>query len=413
MVDEVATSGDEAAPELTASDASGEPDASEADAEPAAAATGADATPEPVADPAAPLILEPAVPPVAPPLADPRRSAFFPALLGGVLAAGLGAGALYYSDRAGWIDLGGSGTEALRAAISEQSAQLATLEAALSDARGDIAALRDAKPDLSAVEQAIAGVSGDLADRAATLGARIDATDARIADVETQPIPKAELPAEVVAAFEAQLARVQETLDARFAGAEARLDAKLAEIEAAQAAAALAEQGAADAVRLAEARAALARVDAALDAGSGFAEALGALTAGFGIEPPAALAAIADTGAPTLSGLQDSFDAAARAALVASTRAAAEDGRVDRLTAFFRTQLGARSLQPREGDDPDAILSRADAALGKGELDAALAEIAALPQAGQAELAGWIATAETRRAAKAASRALSDQLNPN
>ncbi|MGB0440740.1 MAG: molybdopterin-binding protein, partial [Paracoccaceae bacterium] len=36
------------------------------------------------------------------------------------------------------------------------------------------------------------------------------------------------------------------------------------------------------------------------------------------------------------------------------------------LGAFLKTQLGARSLEPREGDDPDAVLSRMEAAAREG-----------------------------------------------
>lgn len=86
---------------------------------------------------------------------------------------------------------------------------------------------------------------------------------------------------------------------------------------------------------------------------------------------------------------------------------------MDRVSAFFRTQLGTRSLEPKEGDDPDAILSRAEAALKAGQLDTALAELAAMPEAGQPALAPWIASANARRDALAAATELSQQLNSN
>jgi hypothetical protein len=61
-----------------------------------------------------------------------------------------------------------------------------------------------------------------------------------------------------------------------------------------------------------------------------------------------------------------------------------------------------RSLAPREGNDPDAVLSRAEAALAAGDLGTALAEAAALPEAGQAAMAGWVGLAAVRQAATAA-----------
>ncbi|MCB2133097.1 MAG: hypothetical protein KDE02_09510, partial [Rhodobacteraceae bacterium] len=65
-----------------------------------------------------------------------------------------------------------------------------------------------------------------------------------------------------------------------------------------------------------------------------------------------------------------------------------------------------RSLTPRAGDDPDAILSRADAALKAGDLAAAIDEIAALPEGGKAVMAEWVGLAQRRMAALAAVSAL-------
>jgi len=111
--------------------------------------------------------------------------------------------------------------------------------------------------------------------------------------------------------------------------------------------------------------------------------------------------------------LQGSFPDAARAALVASTREGLETGSVDRLTAFLRTQLGARTLAPKAGDDPDAVLSRAEAALGRGDLDETAAELAGLPDAGKAEFTGWLVKLNARRGALAALADLGAQLDPN
>jgi hypothetical protein len=114
---------------------------------------------------------------------------------------------------------------------------------------------------------------------------------------------------------------------------------------------------------------------------------------------------------PTLSELQDSFPDAARAALAAARDAAARSGETGSLTAFLRNQLGARSLEPRAGDDPDAILSRAGAALREGRLSAALAEIDDLPDVARAELDGWAERARQRLQAVAAARQLSEESN--
>ena len=119
----------------------------------------------------------------------------------------------------------------------------------------------------------------------------------------------------------------------------------------------------------------------------------------------------AETGVATLSELQAEFPDAARAALAAAREAELKSGQGDGWKAFLLKQLGARSLKPREGDDPDAVLSRAEAAVRDGRLTDALAEIETLPDVAKAELAAWVEKARQRLAAINAAQALSDELN--
>ena len=357
---------------------------------------------EPAETPAAPVITPP----------PPQRVGFFNVVLGGVVAAGLGAGALYLAQNRGWIAPGGT-TETLQARLESQSGQIADLRAALDSA---VAQLDDMRPDTEAIGQSLDALRASDDGASAELVALAETVAnlrKRLNEVETQPIPKAELPAEVVAAYEAQLADVLAAVDTRFTELKASLDGKLAEIEAAQTAAAQAEQEALNAADAAAARAAMSRITIALENGTGFADDLDEAAQRAGMDPPPALADVAASGVPTLTVLMADFPEAARTALKASTEAAASDGSVTPLAAFFRTQLGARSLEPRAGDDADAVLSRAEAAVRQGDLATALTEIAALPQAGQQALAGWVAKAETRRAALAAAAEISAQLNSN
>ena len=129
---------------------------------------------------------------------------------------------------------------------------------------------------------------------------------------------------------------------------------------------------------------------------------------GTGAEVPEALAALAETGVPTRAALAESFPEAARAALAA---ARAEAGEGASVSAFLRSQLGMRSLTPRAGDDPDAVLSRAEAALAEGRLSDALAEIEALPETARAAMADWAAQARSRADALVAAEALSAAMN--
>jgi hypothetical protein len=123
------------------------------------------------------------------------------------------------------------------------------------------------------------------------------------------------------------------------------------------------------------------------------------------------LADAAATGVPTLPDLQRAFPDAARAALDAALKADMGEGWADRVAAYLRTQTGARSLKPLEGNDPDAILSRAEAALDAGQVGTALTEIVALPEAAQPALADWSAAAAQREAATAAVAALTTAMD--
>jgi hypothetical protein len=158
----------------------------------------------------------------------------------------------------------------------------------------------------------------------------------------------------------------------------------------------------ADAAR-AMTRTALRQIAVALEGGGPYATALAAFDPAV---VPAVLAEGATTGLPTLADLQAAFPDAARGALAASLKADMGEGWGDRLGSFLRSQTGARSLTPREGTDPDAVLSRADAALADGRVADSLTEIAGLPPVGQEVMAPWVALAERHQAGAAALQAL-------
>ncbi len=115
-------------------------------------------------------------------------------------------------------------------------------------------------------------------------------------------------------------------------------------------------------------------------------------------------------GLVTQARLQDGFAPAARAAL-AAVLPPTDASTLDRALGFLRSQTGARSLAPRDGDDADAVLSRAEAALRAGDLQAALTEVDILTGAAAMAMADWRAQAETRLAALAALADLETQMN--
>lgn len=355
---------------------------------------------EPLAEP----VPEPAAAHRAPPPQVVRAGpGFLPLFLGGVAAAGLGFILARYAVPEGWPNPPVAPAEDLSAAVESQASRLAAMEQQLSDlaAKVDAAVAQPAPTvDVDALrDQVIAALP------VSTDAGAMDGLQSRIDELAQQVQTLAAQPAEPPAPTEEQMAAFQAQLDG--AVAEAR-----SQIEAAQAEAARIEAEAAEAAETAAASAALEQVAAALDTGAEYAGPL-AVVAEAGVTVPEVLSAGADGSIPTLPTLQAEFPDAARAALDASIRAEEAGTTMERAIAFLRTQTGARSLTPREGDDPDAILSRAEAALRDGNLSGALTELRALPEAGLSAMAGWKVAAETRQAAVSALDELRTGLETN
>ncbi len=329
-----------------------------------------------------------AVPPIAPARpADPpeRRGILLPLVLGGAIAAGLGFGGAYLLGQNGWIEFGQQqNNDEVLAALQAQSQRMQDLEQRLTGAQ----------PDLSGIQQG-----------QQTLLAQLAALEQRLGEIEARPPTPAE-PADL-SGLEGEVAELRALL------AQGRQDAAALETEAqARAAAEAAAAEAERAARETERRAHFARLQAALNAGEPFAEPLEQLQA-TGMTVPETLQAAAESGVPSREALRQSFPQAARPALAAALEETAGDAPADRVQNFLRAQLGVRSLAPREGDDPDAVLSRAEAAVTQDDLATALAELEALPPQGRAQMAGWIEDAQARLAAEEAVAGLSDTLSAN
>ncbi|MDP2062101.1 MAG: hypothetical protein Q8J98_03245 [Phaeovulum sp.] len=366
---------------------------------PEPAATNEPAEPVLIPEPKMAALAEPTE--VAPEPARKRRGTFMPLLLGGVVAAALGAGATMYLLPllpARWQPA----SALLAASTAEQAARFDAL-------RAELAALRAAvpqAPDLGPLQAALAEAE-----------ARLAAVEARPAPVMTDATPAVEALRDELAALRAELAAgagSPQTTSAEIAAAAAEASARIvaAETEAAAVraraeadAAALRAEAEASASR-ALARAAAAQLAAAIESGAPLAEAVAQLRLA-GVDVPPELAAEV----PTLTALRDGFVPAARAALAAARAEAPGAGMLDRLGTLLLAQTSARSLTAREGVDADAVLSRAEAALAAGDLTAALAEVSALPDAARAEMATWQALAERRLAATRALANLAQSLN--
>ncbi len=389
-----------------------------------------------------------------------RKAGFFPMLLGGVVAAGLGAGGAYYAiphlpaawqpvapvDAQAQIDAArAAAVEAARTEIAGARSQLLSdaNAAAVTTAREAAQKLLDEQPvrpdagagDLGATVADMQAALAAQADRVAALGtaldalrmpepvtgaqasstaglqsggtvdaqalqavqslvaqlrAEVDAQGARITELAARPAGDPDATAQI-SALAAQAAEMQSRIAAAAEEAQSRIAAAQAEAESVRAETATIG-------RRAQIAAAAAGLQAALESGGNLAGGLADLRAA-GVEPPAAL----NGEVVSLTYLQRDFDDAARSGLRASLKAQSQGGgAMGAIGNFLRVQTGARSVEPREGDDPDAVLSRAGAAVRLGNIAAALTAIASLPPEGQEAMASWTAQAKQWSEARAA-----------
>ncbi|WP_281981103.1 hypothetical protein [Thalassorhabdomicrobium marinisediminis] len=335
--------------------------------------------------------------PVTPPAQPRKSSGFFPMLLGGVIAGGIGYAVGSYYPLTGNTD-----ADALQQEVAAQSDRIAALD----DRIGNLP-----PPDLSELE----GRLTDLADQTAAqvtevqeqLSQQAATFEDRLTALEKQPNADGTLSDAALEAYQreledlrAEMEAQQETVLTAAAQAEADLAAARAEAEAL-------EQEAVAAAEAAAARAALNRIAAAVETGAPFEDALNDLKEA---DVAPVLADAAPSGVATQAELIAAFPQAARDAL-ATARAEGQSDDAAGLGGFLRSQFDVRSTAPRDGTGPDAVLSRAEAAVKEGRIDDALAELKALPEVARAEMTDWTARATERADVLDAIAALSETYN--
>ena len=322
----------------------------------------------------------------------PKRSGVIGLVLGGAIAAAFGFALAQYVPN-GWPF---AATADLSTRIAAQTVQIEALQ-------GQLAKLPKATPTDPDVLNRISALESRPHPNLSPVEGRITALESRLTAIESLPSDGS---GATPAAIEALRAEVQALRDAGIGGTGQAIAAETeARLKEAQIAAAAITENAEKLAKTARQQAAVGQLQMALDSGATFGSALAEL--GKEIDPiPAVLADNAETGLPTLSALKTAFPPVARQALDTALRANMGQSWATRAASFLRSQTGARSLEPREGSDPDAILSRAEALLSTGDLTAALTELASLPPEAQPALADWRAMAETRIAADLAIAAL-------
>jgi hypothetical protein len=252
-------------------------------------------------------------------------------------------------------------------ALQDRVAQLEqrVSQAASGVASGDGAA--PAAPDLSGVESAI----DDLKQQLAALSTKVDG------------LPDSDR----VQSIEANVQSIEQSVQAaqtQIQSMETELSKVSGEMDTAHV---LAPAVAADALA------------AAIETGRPFTSELTALES-LGVDPDklAPLKPDAEAGLPTLAAIRARFEAEIEGVDLA-TQLPEETGAIDRLLQSARGLVDVRPVQPTEGTDPAAIVTRIRAALAAGDLKTALSEWSTLPDDIKTETAGWAKLAETRAAA--------------
>ena len=279
--------------------------------------------------------------------------------------------------------------------ISELTGRVAHLEESLK-ALGETANAGGSVADAAAVNNRIAEAEqrlqaridgrlaeGETADRQALDGAKNEIADlkAKVAALsQSSPVNG-----------DGEIAAALAGLDERTAKLEAGLSTLSGEIDKDQAGA-----------RSAASVLALGNLRAAVDAGKPYAAELASIRRlapeirNFG-----ALPAFADQGIPTLPELTASF-ATAKDTALAALPAPKDESFLGSLLASAKSMVKVRRIDAAAtGDDPDAVLARAEAMLKQGELAEAVKEVDGLSGALREAFASWIDAARARASAEA------------
>ena len=362
------------------------------DAEPVEDVSISETVEDALEEPAESSYQEPAAAP------EPRRGGFLPLLLGGLVAGGIGYGISYFQ----WAN--SSDVEAL---IAEQAKAIAAL-------KDDVANL-PAPTDIAPLSSQVEGLGATLEGVGAgvdELGTQMTTAVERIEELERRPNADGTLADTALAAFEADIQVLRDEIVEQQSEMAAMAVSASDQLQATREEAIAIEENAVATARKATARTVLAQIQTTVDSGGP----LGALLSDLGgalDEPvPEALENIAD-GAPTLLSLQDAYPDAARAALRVARTEGVSGEESSGLSSFLRNQFDVRSTALQEGDSTDAVLSRVEASLRSGQLNDALAEVAALPEVVRGAMSDWTGRAELRASALDAISQLSDTLNIN
>ncbi|QIE55076.1 hypothetical protein G5B40_06170 [Pikeienuella piscinae] len=292
---------------------------------------------------------------------------------------------------------GDRSAEAVAALKAETEAELAALREQVATAEGAIAPLEAQIDELAATTESALKSTPEPADSAAltAIGDRVAALEAAIAGAGTDETPESVVAlGAAVESLKEEIAALKERIGGIGSLAKAdelaALAARVEALESGEAATAGARTEAEQIRRNANLDAALTRISEALISGAPFASAMNDAVSLSGEVAPEALAALAESGAPTARSLTQSFPAAARQGYAAALEAQAGDGFGDKLLAQLSGRIGGRPAVETPGPGVGAVLSRIEARLSEGRLSAAATEADALPPAAKTAMADWL-----------------------
>lgn len=360
-------------------------------------------------DPTASSEPEPSVPALTPDTPK-RRGSFFPMVFGGLVAGGIGYGAAEYLPEY----VNGEQVDPLVAVQQSQAdlmAEIDTLKASIAEV-SDRPTVPDLSETVSSLEATLDANVSELTASMSGVQTTVSQITERLNVLEKRPLTEVVAPG-AIEAYQSELDTLQARVAEQLLQIESVARSATSEITAAKERAAELELRAAENARFGAATSAINAISAAISSGGGYQDQLDVLVANTDLTIPEVITANVESGLTTLSQLQDDFPERARNALAAA-RSSGVDGSEDTgLSAFFKSQLNVRSLEPQQGNSVDAILSRAESTLKGGDLVSAIAELSALPDVSKEPMADWMIAAQTRIDALTAISQLSDTLTSN
>lgn len=326
-----------------------------------------------------------------------QGSVFAPILFGSLSAGFLSFVALYLLFSSNLLGGNNTITEmeiSLSSQIAKNSKKVTYIESALEDQILKISKLEKYIETLDRkIQQISTNLEGnsslisdnqDLKLRIETLEELMANLGNRISSVEKRPVEEV-ISREVIEAYNKEVIDLVEIMAIQKKKAERILDNATAK-----------EEKQAEIEQRTMALSALNQIRKMIETGKGFKDPLEKFQQITDATVPEVLRVAALDGIITLEGLNEGFPEAARAAIAADRMGSTYDSTIESLLAFIKSQFQGRSIVPKEGTDADAILSRVEAELKKGNLDLALSELVELQPPAADIMATWKARALQR-----------------